>query len=1235
MKAKYCIIPDTAKFFEFLAGLSLTESDLLHTRLIRPLKILMDVEQAEWEIEYKAAAPVEERLTLAVADKLAAAFSLHGGVKFVCCNVNVNGKAAVNAKAETEEIPLPPEPPEETDVIVTDCSGQPIPDEIPLPDEPPQNDLEGYNYDEPAPCSSEADAEFAKAYELLYGNGGSGSKKGGDVLWGKSIKGKPRLLEDITEEENNVVIEGQFVKCFDKDGVLTSFNERELRTGRVKLSFNLSDETNGIFVNMYFQSVEECHKFKGLIKPGVYLRIMGDAKRDRFSFDEMVIEPKGIMLIEKEERMDNAEVKRVELHCHTKMSKMDALTPMEDLVKKAIKWGHKALAITDHGVVQAFPFCYDAAEGSDLKLIFGMEGYLISDSGIEGTDIEPTDSIKQKKGKKTQLDHIIILAKNETGLRNLYKLVTLSHLKYYNSRPSRPALPRAIIQEHRDGLILGSACEAGELYRAVRAGKSDEELIKIASFYDYLEIQPLGNNMYMVRENKCTVDDLKAYNRKIYDLGKQMGKMTVATCDVHFLNPEDSKYRTILQGVQNYRDADEQPPLYYRTTEEMLAEFEYLGKDIAYEVCVTNPNKIADMVDKIKPVPDRDQLYSPSIPGAVEALPKMVYDKAHEWYGDELPAIVAERIKTELDSIINNGFAILYYIAHKLVRKSLDDGYLVGSRGSVGSSLVATLIDITEVNPLAPHYRCPNCRYSEFFTNNEYASGFDLPEKNCPHCGTPMWRDGHNIPFAVFLGFHGDKVPDIDLNFSGEYQPVAHKYTEELFGRDNVCRAGTISTVASKTAFGYVRKYYEERGLTKHPAFMAGLVDGIAGLKRTTGQHPGGIMVVPRNMDIHYITPMNHPADEKDSTTVTTHFDYHSINDRLVKLDILGHDDPTVIKLLEEFTHIKPTKIPIGDEATMSIFRNTEALGVTPEQINSTVGTYGIPEFGTRFVRQMVEDVQPKNFGQIVRVSGYSHGTDVWLNNAQDLIKEGKPPEDTIATRDDVMNNLIAMGVEPSLAFKTMEYVRKGKAAKNGLEPKMLEAMKAANVPEWFKKSCETVKYLFPKAHAIAYVLMAYRIAYCKVHYPKAFYAAYFSVRAPEFDATYIAKGKEYMKKFIKDVYAQGGKANNRDKDTVTYLELAVEMMERGFEFEPIDLYKSHATRFLPTEKGVRIPLGALSGIGTAAALSIDEARKTGVPFISQEDLRVRSKVSKAVIDKLAEYGTLKDLPENDQIDLF
>lgn len=516
MKAKYCIVPDTAKFFEFLAGLSFSESDLLHTRLIRPQKIFVDVEQSEWVIEYKAAAPVEERLALAVADKLAAAFSLHK-VELSCCN------AEVNIKTEAEEIPLPPEPPEETEFVVTNCSGQPIPEEIPLPEEPPQNDLESYHYEENGSCGSEADADFARAYELLYGNGGKG-KNGNGVIWGKNFKGEPRPLDDITEEENNVVVEGQFVKCFDKDGVLTSFNERELRTKRVKLSFNLSDDKNGIFINMYFQTLEECHKFKSLIKPGVYLRIMGDARRDRYAFDEMTIEPKGIMLIEKEERMDNAEVKRVELHCHTKMSKMDALTPMEDLVKKAIKWGHKALAITDHGVVQAFPFCYDAAEGSDLKLIFGMEGYLISDSGVEGVDIEPTDSIKKKKGAKTQLDHIIILAKNETGLRNLYKLVTLSHLKYYNSRPSRPSLPRAVIEEYRDGLILGSACEAGELYRAVRAGKSEEELLKIAAFYDYLEIQPLGNNMYMVRENKCTVEDLKIITVKFMNWAKKSAK---------------------------------------------------------------------------------------------------------------------------------------------------------------------------------------------------------------------------------------------------------------------------------------------------------------------------------------------------------------------------------------------------------------------------------------------------------------------------------------------------------------------------------------------------------------------------------------------------------------------------------------------------------------------------------------------------------------------------------------
>lgn len=1248
MQKKYCLIPDEEKLFGFLASLSFSEVELMQLKLMHINQICVDETTCQWEVHFSCAAHLTDGLIQATAEQLAAAFSLQS-VDMIC---DGDGNKCALPRREVQP-----------EVEITDCTGEPLPEEIPLPPEPPAVEIGEPDYDEvPPPCeppeeeySLEQDPEYLQARESLYGN----KKKDNDVLWGKRIKGEPRKLETITEEENKVIIEGTFVKSLDKDGNLQTFLERETRTNAIILTFNISDETNGIFVKVRFggregQSLAEarkqCNEFKNLFKPGMRLRLQGNVAPDRYAFDEMTMMVNNIMKVDIEQRMDNAPEKRVELHCHTKMSKMDGLTPMEELVQQAIRWGHKALAITDHGVVQAFPFCFDAAQGSDLKLIFGMEGYLISDRKLkdDNLDTEPTDTIKKSRTPKIASHHIIILAKNETGLRNLYKLVTISHLRYLHKRP---LLPREIIEEHREGLILGSACEAGELYRAVRSGASDELLEEIASFYDYLEIQPTGNNMFLVRENICTEEDLKEHNRKIYNLGKKMGKLVVATCDVHFLNPEDAQLRAILQAGQNYKDADMQPPLYLHTTEEMLEEFAYLGKEAAYEVVVTNTNKIADMIERFKPVPDRDQLYSPSIPGAEEAVRDLSYAKAHAWYGNKLPEVVEKRLKMELDAIIGHGFSVLYFIAHKLVKHSINRGYLVGSRGSVGSSFVATMLDITEVNALQPHYRCPHCRHSEFFMHNEVDSGFDLPPKNCPECGTRMLRDGHDIPFAVFLGFHGDKVPDIDLNFSGGIDPddpsamsdqsVAHKYTEELFGRDNVCRAGTISTIANKTAVGYIRKYYEAKGIHVHPARVAALVAGFAGIKRTTGQHPGGIMVVPRNMDIHYITPMNRPADDKTSDTITTHYDYHSINDRLVKLDILGHDDPMVLKMLEKYLQedvdpdFDPKKIPVGDEPTMRIFQNTSSLGVTPEQIDSDVGTFGIPECGTKFVRQMISDVQPKKFSEVVRVSGYSHGTDVWLNNAQDLIKEGKPVAETISTRDDVMTHLISKGVEPSLAFKTMEHVRKGKAAKKGLEPKMLEAMQQANIPDWYIKSCEKVQYLFPKAHAVAYVLMAYRIAYCKVHYPKEFYAAYFTVRAKDFDYKHVVKGKADVKEFIKRTYAQGFKASVQDKSTVTYLELANEMMERGLKFEKMDIYESDAIKFKVTENGLRPPLAALGGVGETAAKSIAAARDVNRPFISQEDLRQRAGVSKSVIESLASVGALRDLPETNQIDLF
>lgn len=1192
----YKIVPNRHCFLDFMVTLELSpeQRHCVETFPIRSVEV--DEDRNTWKINYDAAAtPLEQQELAAVAKKLAAACSV-AQVTFV--NQNADNLAA--PCLEDEDIPLPEEPPEE--------------EEPPLPEEPPEAEEDFFQSE-----------EYQKALASVTSQTAEGRKKDG-VVYGRKITKKARTMAEVVEEENGVVVEGTVV----------GFDERELRTGAIMFTIKVADDTEGLFVKIRFgernegndiaQNRKACAELQQQIPEGTKVKLQGNITVDKYANSELVmVGVKGIMVEPSDKREDHSETKRVELHCHTKMSKMDGLTPIEKLVDTAVAWGHKALALTDHGVVQAFPFAYDEAKklrdknGWEIKLIYGCEGYLCH----------------SREDKKNY--HIILLAKNVEGLRNLYRLVSLSHLQYFGGKPKRPRLTKGLLDQYRDGIIVGSACAAGEVYRAILAGVDHEELKEIASYYDYLEIQPTGNNNYLIRDprfpNITGVEDLQAINKQILALGDELGKLTVATCDVHFLNPEDALARKILQAGMGYPD-EEQPPLYFRTTEEMLAEFDYLG-DRAYEVVVENTNKINDMVERFKPVPDRDQLYSPSIPGAKEKVQSLSYAQAHAWYGPKLPKIVEDRLKLELNSIIGNGFSVLYYIAHLLVKKSNDDGYMVGSRGSVGSSFVATMLNITEVNPLVPHYRCPHCFHTEFFTDGSVESGFDLPEKNCPECGTPMIRDGHNIPFAVFLGFHGDKVPDIDLNFSGEYQPRAHKYTEELFGRDNVFRAGTLGTIKDKTAYGYIKKYYETRGEPKRTAFIESLIPKLAGVKRTTGQHPGGIVVIPRNLDVHYITPVSHPADDPEVGTITTHYDFHSIDERIVKLDILGHDDPTVIKMLDRMLGEDYCKhIPIGDKDTMELFLSTKSLGVTPEQIGTDVATYGVPECGTRFVRQMISDVKPKNFSDLLRISGYSHGTDVWLNNAQDLIKAGTPTEDTISTRDDIMNWLINKGMEPSMAFGIMEWSRKGKAHKKGFKPDQLEAFKKANIPEFYIKACTTLQYLFPKAHAVAYVLSAYRIAYCKVHHPKEFYAAYFTVRAPHFDYALVHKGLDYMKQFIKNVNAQGTKASVNDKDTATYMELCVEMLERGFVFENVDLYKSDAHKFLVTDKGLLPPLGAIGGIGGVAAEGIVEARKKG-PFISQEDLRNRAKISTSNVEILDELGILEGMPKTDQIELF
>lgn len=1016
------------------------------------------------------------------------------------------------------------------------------------------------------------------------------------ILLGRQINQEMRPMIDLQDEERMVAIKGEVINV----------EVRELKSGRSLYTIDLTDKTDSISVKVF--SDDKSAEALAAIKKGQWLVVQGAVQYDRYT-QELTLMARDINKCTPVTRQDYAPQKRIELHLHTKMSALDGVADVVEAIKTAAHFGHPAIAITDHGVVQAFPEAYEAGKKYGVKIIYGVEGYLFNG-----------------EQEKSRYYHIVILAKNKKGLENLYRLITLSHLEHFYRRPR---IPKAALEELREGLILGTACEAGELIQAYLEGASFDELCRIADFYDYIEIQPVGNNRFLIDKGKVeSEEDLKRMNQVLVSIGQKLGKPVVATGDVHFIHPEDEIYRRILQAGQNYEE-QEQAPLYYKTTEEMLEEFAYLGEETAHQVVITNPINISRQIEEIAPLPDG--LFAPEIPGAEEQISSMCWDEAGRLYGAPLPAIVEARLKKELDAIISNGFAVLYLIAHKLVKKSNADGYLVGSRGSVGSSLVATFCGITEVNPLPPHYLCPKCCYSEFITDGSYSSGADLPDKECPHCHASMNKEGHDIPFETFLGFKGDKVPDIDLNFSGEYQATAHKYAETLFGKEYVFRAGTIATIAEKTAFGFVKKYLEQQNLHKRNAEVARLVQGCTGVKRTTGQHPGGLMVVPKSHDIHQFTPLQRPADDMKSGTITTHFDYHSISSRLVKLDILGHDDPTVIKMLEDLTGVEAKKIPLDDPATLSLFSGVDALGVTEEEIRSPVGTYGIPEFGTRFVRQMLVDTKPQKFSDLVRISGFSHGTDVWLNNAQELIKSGTAKlSEAISTRDDIMLYLIYKGMEPALAFKIMEDVRKGK----GVKPEYEQAMRENGVPDWYISSCKKIKYMFPKAHAVAYVLMAFRIAYFKINYPLAFYASFFTVRADDFDAQLIVQGYDKVLQKIEEIERKGNDATQKEKSLLTILEVALEMMARGFTFAKVNLEKSDALRFTIIDGGLLPPLVSLQGIGQAAAQNIAEARRER-PFTSIEDLRYRGKASKTVIEVLEAHGALKGLDETDQLTLF
>jgi len=1027
----------------------------------------------------------------------------------------------------------------------------------------------------------------------------------GRVLFGEVPAGEPQSISLLESEHQRALIEGEVM----------SVDARMINSGRQLLTLEVTDRSDSVTVKLF--SSPDGAKDLAAIEPGDCVRLSGQLQYDAY-LRELVLMAEALAVVPSRARVDDETDKRIELHLHTHMSALDSVAPLKRLVELAGEWGHEALAITDHGVVQSFPEAQQLGKQHGVQIIYGVEGYLVNEDDPRTEGSRPF--------------HIVILAATQDGLTNLYRLISLSHLDYFYRVPR---IPRRELAKHRDGLLLGTACEAGELFQAALAGTGDDELAAIASWYDYIELQPRGNNRFLVESGQLeSVEALEELNRRLYELGLRLDMPVVATGDVHFVEPDEEIYRCILQSGQGYSDTDHQAPLYFRTTGEMLEEFSYLGEDAARAVVVEGPHEIAGRIGDLKPVPDG--LYAPHMPGADTEIRQSSFTRARQLYGDPLPTLVKERLETELESIVGNGFAGIYLLAERMVKKSLSDGYLVGSRGSVGSSLVATMCGITEVNPLPPHYYCPACQHTEFISDGSVSSGFDLPQKECPACGTDLKRDGHDIPFAVFMGFEGDKVPDIDLNFSGAYQGRMHRYVEELLGPEKVFRAGTISTIADRTAYGFVRGYLDDQGRVARQAEVNRLIRGVTGVKRTTGQHPGGLMVVPEGRDIHEFTPVQRPANDRESDTITTHFDYHSISDRLIKLDILGHDDPTVIRLLQDMTGVDITDVPFDDPMVLSLFSGLEAIGVDAEELQTDLGSLGLPEFGTRFVRQMLRETRPQTFSELVRISGLSHGTDVWLTNAQELIREGTADlRQVIATRDDIMTNLRHRGMESSLAFTIMESVRKGK----GLLPEEERAMRDCGTPPWYIESCKKIKYMFPKAHAVAYVMMALRIAYFKVYHPGAFYAAYFTVRGSDFDASYAKEDAAGLRRASKDLEMKGSSATAKERSLLTTLEVALEMRLRGIKFVPVDIERSAAETYILVKTdgenpGLLCPFNSVQGLGTKAAQSIVDARDER-PFTSIEDLVSRTRLSRTLVTLLKDQGALEGLPASNQLGLF